>query len=86
MSNNGNGSDKTFKMPTDPREKAVWLQRWISSLFKVYLSVTDHVAAARPEMSFKEMEKEADAVKRELMHLIKPEQWEANDESGKDKI
>ena len=83
MSNNGNGSGKVFKMPTDPREKAVWLQRWISSLFKVYLSVTDHVAAARPEMSFKEMEKEADAVKRELMHLIKPEPWEANDESGK---
>ncbi len=86
MNNNGNGSGKTFKMPTDPREKAVWLRHWISSLFKVYLSVTDHVAAARPEMSFKEMEKEADAVKIELMHLIKPEKWENEDEPGKDKV
>ena len=86
MNNNGNGSGKTFKMPEDPREKAVWLHRWIQSLFKVYLSVTDHVAAARPNMTFKEMEKEAEAAKRELMHLIKPEKWESEDESGKNKV
>ena len=86
MSNNGNGSTKTFKMPEDPREKAVWLRRWIQSLFRVYLSVTDQVAVARPEMKFKEMEKEANAAKTELMHLITPEKWEKDDEPGKDKV
>ena len=86
MNNDGNGSGKVFKMPTDPREKAVWLRRWIQSLFKVYLSVTDHVAAARPEMKFDQMEKEADAAKIELMNLIKPEKWENEDEPGKDKV
>lgn len=86
MSNDGNGSGKAFKMPADPREKAVWLRRWILSLFKVYLSVTDHVAAAMPDMKFKEMEKEADAAKIELMNLIKPEKWESEDEPGKNKV
>lgn len=86
MSNDGNGSGKTFKMPTDPREKAVWLRHWILSLFKVYLSITDHAAAAMPQMKFDQMQKEAEAVKAELMHLIKPEKWESEDESGKHKV
>lgn len=77
MNNDGNGSStKTFKIPTDPKEKSVWMRRWVISLFKVYLSVTDHVAAAKPDMKFDEMEKEADAVKIEIMDLISPEKLE----------
>ena len=73
----------TFKMPTDPREKAVWLRRWVTSLFKVYYSIMDQAAAAMPEKNIKQVEPEIDAAKIELMHLITPEKWEREDESGK---
>ena len=86
MNNDKKGTVPIFKMPEDPRERAVWLRRWIQSLFKVYLSITDHAAAAMPHMKFEQMEKEAKAVKQELMNLIKPEKWEKEDEPGKDKI
>ena len=82
MNNNGNGQNKIFKIPKDPREKAVWLRHWISSLFKVYLSVTDHAAKAMPNMKFDQMQKEAKAVKAELQALITPAKWEKEDESG----
>lgn len=83
MSNNGKkGSVPIFKAPEDPREKAVWLRHWILSLFKVYLSITDHAAAAMPQMKFDQMQKEAEAVKAELMNLIKPEKWEREHEPG----
>lgn len=81
MDKNGNGQDKIFEKPKDPRERAVWLRHWISSLFKVYLSITDHAAAAMPYMTFDEMEKEAEAVKAELLGLITPEKWEKENES-----
>ncbi len=86
MSNDGNGSGKVFKMPTDPREKAVWLRRWVMSLFKIYYSIMDQTAAAMPEINIKQVEPEIDAVKIELMNLIKPEIWEREDEPGKDKV
>jgi hypothetical protein len=86
MNNDGNGSGKIFKMPEDPRERAVWLRGWIQSLFKVYLSIIDQVNVAMPGKNIKQIEKEADAAKIELMHLIKPESWEKEDEPGKHKV
>lgn len=85
MSNNDKkGTVPIFNPPEDPREKAVWLRRWITSLFKVYFSIMDQAAAAMPEKNVKQVEPEIDAAKTELMNLITPEKWEKEDESGKD--
>lgn len=82
MNNDKKGPGPIFKAPEDPREKAVWLRGWVQSLFKVYLSVIDQVNVAMPEKNIKQIEKEVDAAKIELMHLIKPEIWEREDGSG----
>lgn len=81
MNNNGKSPCLTFKMPEDPRERAVWLRRWVQTLFKVYYSVIDQVAVAMPNKNIKQIEPEIDAAKIELMHLIKPELWERGDGS-----
>lgn len=83
MNNDKKGPVPIFKMPEDPREKAVWLRRWIESLFNVYGSVTIQAAKAMPDRNFDKMETETTAVKAEFLKLINPEKWERENESGK---
>lgn len=81
--NNGKKEDYIpFKAPKDPRERAVWLRRWIQTVFKVYGSVMDQAAVAMPEKKIEKIVFEVDAAKIEVLNLINPEQWEKEDESG----
>lgn len=81
MNNGKKGPVPIFKPPEDPRERAVWLRRWVQTLFKVYYSVIDQAAAAMPYKNIKQIEPEIDVAKIELMHLITPEKWEKDNGS-----
>ena len=83
MNNDKKGPVPIFEIPGDSRQKAVWLRRWIESLFNVYGSITIQAAKAMPDRNFNKMETEATAVKAELLKLINPEKWESENESGK---
>lgn len=81
MNNDKKGTVPIFNPPEDPREKAVWLRRWIDSLFTVHGSATDQAAKAMPKFNFDKVYAELAAVKTELMNLINPEKWEKEDGS-----
>lgn len=83
MSNDKNPPARNFYIPKDPRQRAVWLRRWIESIFKVYESIIKQIIEDMSDLSFDQVKIESEAVKNVILDLITPEKWEREDEPGK---